>query len=51
MIVYSHNGKCIEIKRNDYYTDADYFIAIINIKYGESLPRYNMTVDELCEMI
>ena len=51
MIVYSHNGKCVEIKRSDYYTDADYYIAFVNIKYGESLSRHTMTVDELCEMI
>ena len=51
MIVYSHSGRCVEIRRNDYYIDADYFMALISIKYGKSLPRYSMTVDELCEMI
>ena len=51
MIVYNYYGKCVEIKRDSFYTDSEYYRAILNIKYGKSLENETMTVGELCDMI
>ena len=51
MLVYNCHGKCVEVKRENYYSDSQYYKAILNIKYGKSLENETLTVDELCEMI
>ena len=45
------SGKCVEVNRDDFYTDADYYITLLNAKYGVTLQKHAMTVDDLCEMI
>ncbi len=51
MIFYDLSGRCVEVKRDDFYTDADYFISILKMKYGVSLEKENMSIEELCKMI
>ncbi len=51
MIFYDLCGKCIELKRDDFYTDTDYYMAIVNAKYGAKLQKEAMTVNDLCGMI
>ena len=51
MLVYDCHGKCVEVKRESYYTDSQYYRAILKIKYGKSLESETLTVSELCEMI
>ena len=51
MIVYDCHGKCVEIKRESFYTDLQYYGAILNAKYGKSLDYETLTVSELCDMI
>ena len=51
MLVYSYHGKCVEVRRESYYTDTQYYTAILKIKYDKSLETDTLTVSELCEMI
>ena len=51
MIIFDYNGKCIEILRNNFNTDIDYYARILEIKYKILIPKPRLTVDEICQMI
>ena len=51
MILYDFRGRFVEVRRDDFYTETDYYIAILSTKYGTKLQKDNMSVDDICRMI
>ncbi len=51
MLFQAYNGKCVEIIRDSFATDAEYYSAIISLKFNIELKRSTLSIDEICDMI
>ena len=51
MLIYSYDGKLINIKRSDYHNNIDYYAKIIKIKFNKELERDSMNPDDIINLI